>query len=153
MIQSVNFAIGSVNSFDNGLDLLNALELFQEGSPKSFSQGNFEKDLKQVQIEGNYDYVLVDTPPINLTSKTMLMVPTFENVVFVTKLGTSDRNSVMNSLNQLKLHKAKIQGLILNEVGSSKNYYFYEYASKTHEAIAAQASLEQAALPRPSLPS
>lgn len=150
IIQSINFAIGSVISFDNGLDLVNALELFQERSSQFFTQGNFDHYLEQVQIEGNYDYVLVDTPPINLTSKAMLMVPTLENVLFVTKPGTSDRNSVINSLDQLRLHKAKIQGLILNEVGSSKNNYYYEYASKTHEAIAA---LEQATLPQPSLPS
>lgn len=153
IIQSITYAIGSVISFDNGLDLVNAMELFQERSSQFFTQGNFDQCLEQVQREGNYDYVLVDTPPINLTSKAMLMVPTFENVLFVTKPGTSDRNSVISSLDQLRLHKAKIQGLILNEVGSSKNNYYYEYASKTHEAIAAQASLEQAKLPRPSLPS
>ncbi len=124
-------------SFGCGLDLIPAPVLPEEESARFFARGNFEQYLNRLQAEGNYDYVLVDTPPINLTSESMLMIPTVENVLFVTKPGQSDRHSVMDSLEQLRLHKAKIQGLILNEVNSSSNSYRYEYISQSQKTIAA----------------
>ncbi|MEM8829541.1 MAG: P-loop NTPase [Cyanobacteria bacterium P01_G01_bin.19] len=131
----------SIVNLNFGLDLIPAPELTKEGGGQFFAGGNFEQYLNRLQIEGNYDYVLVDSPPVSLTSESILMVPAIENVLFVTKPGQSDRYSVLDSLEQLKLHRAKIQGLILNGVDSaSKSYrygYGYGYASQTPKTIAA----------------
>lgn len=131
----------SIVNINYGLDLIPAPELFKEGGGQFFAGGHFEQYLNRLQIEGNYDYVLIDSPPVSLTSESMLMVPTVENVLFVTRPGQSDRYSVLDSLEQLKLHRAKIKGLILNGVdSSSKSYrygYGYKYASQTPKTIAA----------------
>ena len=123
--------------FGCGLDLIPAQVLPEEESAQFFARGNFEQYLNRLQSKGNYDYILVDTPPINLTSESMLMVPIVGNVLFITKPGYSDRHSVMDSLDQLRLHKAKIQGLILNGVDSSSNSYRYGYVSQSQKTIAA----------------
>ena len=130
-------------NFNHGLDLIPAPVLPHEEFAQFFARGNFEQYLNRLQAEGNYDYVLVDTPPINLTSESMLMIPTVENVLFVTKPGKSDRHSVMDSLEQLRLHRAKIQGLILNEVSSSSSSYRYryEYVSQSQKTIAASEAI------------
>ncbi len=127
--------------FGCGLDLIPAPVLPEEESAQFFARGNFEQYLNRLQAEGNYDYVLVDTPPINLTSESMLMIPTVKNVLFVTKPGQSDRHSVMDSLEQLRLHEAKIQGLILNGVNSSNNSYRYGYVSQSQKTIGASEAI------------
>ncbi|WP_019503578.1 exopolysaccharide transport family protein [Pleurocapsa sp. PCC 7319] len=110
-----------------GLDFIPAPLLPKEKTAEFLAKGNFEQYLDQVQAEGNYDYILVDTSPVHLTSESMLMAPIVENVLFIVRPGNSDRNSVMDSLEQLKLHKAQIQGLILNGVGDSNSSYRYSY--------------------------
>jgi polysaccharide biosynthesis transport protein len=133
-----NVAIRSTMNFGHGLDLIPAPVLPPEEAAQYFARGNFEEYLDQLQTEGNYDYVLVDTPPINLTSESMLMIPTVENVLFVVQPGKSDRNSVIDSLEQLKLHRAQIKGLVLNGVdSSSSNSYRYGYVSQAQKALAA----------------
>lgn len=121
----------------DGLDLIPAPAVPKEETAQFFAQGHFEQYLARVQAEGNYDYVLVDTPPINLTCESMLMTPIINNVLFIVRPGVSDRHSVMDSLEQLRLHKAQIKGLILNEVDASNNSYRYGYSRQSPEALAA----------------
>lgn len=118
-----------------GLDLIPAPAVPKEGTAQFFAQGNFKEYLDRVQLKGNYDYVLVDTSPVHLTSEPMLMASIIENVLFVVKPGTSDRHSVLNSLEQLKLHKAQIKGLILNGVNSPNTSYRYGYKPQLTPAV------------------
>ena len=117
----------SIVNLNDGLDLLPAPAVPKNETVQFFARGNFEQDLERVQAEGNYDYVLVDTSPVHLTTESMLIAPSIENVLFVVRPGVSDRHSVINSLEQLKLHKAQIKGLILNGVNSPGSSYRYSY--------------------------
>ncbi|MGF1540826.1 MAG: GumC family protein [Pleurocapsa sp.] len=125
-------------NFGYGLSLMPAPAVPKEDTARFFAKGQFEQHLERVQAEGNYDYVLVDTPPISLTSEAMLMTPIIDNVLFVVRPGKSDRHSVMDGIEQLKLHKAQIKGLILNEVNSSSSNYRYGYHLKSQPALAAE---------------
>ncbi|HEY9771495.1 MAG TPA: P-loop NTPase [Coleofasciculaceae cyanobacterium] len=125
-------------NLSHGLNLMPAPAVPKEDIAQFFATGQFEQHLERVQAEGNYDYVLVDTPPISLTSEAMLMTPIIDNVLFVVRPGKSDRHSVMDSLEQLKLRKAQIKGLILNEVNSSSSNYRYGYHLKSQPALAAE---------------
>ena len=89
-----------------GLDLIPAPAIPRDETSQFFTRGHFAQELEQIQTEGNYDYVLVDTSPIHLTSESMLIAPIIENILFVVRSGVSDRYSVMNSLEQLKLHQS-----------------------------------------------
>ena len=119
--------IQPIVNLTQGLDFIPAPAVPKEKTAQFFVGGNFEQYLDRVQTEGDYDYVLVDTSPVYLTSESMLMIPTVENVLFVVRPGKSDRHSVMNSIEQLKLHKAQIKGLILNGVDSPSSSYRYSY--------------------------
>ncbi len=125
-------------NFGYGLSLMPVPAVPKDETARFFAKGQFEQHLERVQAEGNYDYVLVDTPPISLTSEAMLMTPIIDNVLFVVKPGKSDRHSVMDSLEQLKLRKAQIKGLILNEVNSSSSNYRYGYYLKSQPALTAE---------------
>lgn len=90
------------------------------------ARGRFEQHLAAVQASGNYDYVLVDSAPVSLTSETALMIAATQNVLFVVRPGSSDRNSVKASLQQLAQHKAEIVALAINSVDMSADTYRYQ---------------------------
>ena len=121
-----------------GLDLLAAPAIPRDETVQFCAKGNFERYLERAQAEGDYDYVLVDTSPVHLTSESMLIAPSIENVLFVVRPGISDRHAVMNSLEQLKLHKAQIKGLILNGVNASGSSYRYSYKPPLAKTLVAE---------------
>ena len=120
------------------LDLLPAPIIPQGETAQFFARGSFQQTLDRLQQEKNYDYVLVDTPPVSVTNEAMLMAPVVNNVVFVVRPKTSDRHSVTNSIEQLKLHRAQIKGLILNEVDSHRSSYRYGYYPSTQPSLSAE---------------
>ena len=93
-------------------------------------QGRFEQVLAAAKSFGEYDYVLVDSAPVSLTIETALMAAVIPNVLFVVKPGTSYRNSVNYSLDQLAQHHAQILGLAINGTETkSRSYPYRSHAS------------------------
>ena len=82
------------------------------------SKGSFQKNLAESESSAEYDYVLVDSPPVSTTIATALMSAQICNILFVIKPGMSNSNSVRDSLEQLIKHQAQILGLIVNSVKS-----------------------------------
>lgn len=123
------------NNADYELDLMPAPAIPKAETARFFAKGKFERSLDRLQAKENYDYVLVDTPPVSLTNEAMLMAPIIDNVLFVVKPGTSDRHPTIDSLEQLKLHKARIKGVILNAVDSSNKSYRYDYYPQPQAAL------------------
>ncbi|MBE9191007.1 AAA family ATPase [Gloeocapsopsis crepidinum LEGE 06123] len=108
-----------------GLDLLPAPNLSKAKIPEYFARGKFQQNLDQIQAEGGYDYVLVDSPPIGLASETNLMSSVVRNVLFVVRSGKSDRYAVMDGFEQLVQHHAQIMGLVVNYVEPKDVGYRY----------------------------
>lgn len=88
------------------------------------ARGGFEQELSGIQASGDYDYVIVDTAPVGLTSETALMTAAVPNVLLVVRLGISDRNLVYDSLEQLTRHNARIAGLAINYVERTEGYLY-----------------------------
>ena len=89
------------------------------------TRGHFEQSLAAAQSASDYDYVLVDSAPVSMTSETALMAAVIPNVLFIVRPGTSDRNSVNYSLEQLAQHNAKIVGLVVNSTETKSRPYPY----------------------------
>ncbi len=94
------------------------------------SRGQFQEKIIKAESFGEYDYVLIDTPPVSLTSETVMMSGEIPNTLFVIRPGVSQRDAVKSSLNQLTHHGANLMGLVVNDVKSNnlqqsypKNYY------------------------------
>lgn len=90
------------------------------------TQGRFEQYLAAAQSTQDYDYVLVDSAPVSLTSETALMATIVPSVLFVVRQGLSARNAVNDSLEQLTQHKARIVGLVINGVEAQSRSYPYQ---------------------------
>ncbi|MBW4604866.1 MAG: P-loop NTPase [Calothrix sp. FI2-JRJ7] len=88
-------------------------------------RGGFEQTLVAYEVAGNYDYVIIDSAPVSLTSETPLMTNIIRNVLFVIRPDTSYKNSVQESFAQLHQHNANILGLVVNAAESTKKPYSY----------------------------
>lgn len=83
------------------------------------------------RLSKRYDYIFVDTPPVNVVSDACVLASILDGVLFVVRQNHSERDSVKRGVGQLKMAGAKLLGFVLNgaETGSSKRYgkyYYYE---------------------------
>jgi Mrp family chromosome partitioning ATPase/uncharacterized protein involved in exopolysaccharide biosynthesis len=109
-----------------GFDLMLAPLIREDKIGEFFLQGEFERRLNRAQAFDSYDYILIDSPPIDLVSEAILMSRAIQNVMYVVRPGISDRHSVMDSIELLKQQNVHLQGLIVNGGEStSGNYRYY----------------------------
>jgi polysaccharide biosynthesis transport protein len=89
------------------------------------SQGRFDRYLAVAESSQDYDYILVDSAPVSLTSETALMSAIVTDILFVVRPGISTRHTVNESLDQLAQHKARVIGLVVNGVKDRSRSYYY----------------------------
>lgn len=97
-------------------DLLPAVSQLKNKAVEFVARGRFEKYLNAVQARGEYDYIVVDSAPVDATSETALMAKSIQNVLLVLRLGVSTRPMVQETLQQLVRHNAQVIGLAVNGV-------------------------------------
>ncbi|BAZ17174.1 hypothetical protein NIES4071_90520 [Calothrix sp. NIES-4071] len=112
-------------SIQPNLDLLPTLPK-QGKIVEMIRRGRFEKTLTNCQTNGNYDYIIVDSAPVTLTSETPLLTTIIRNVLFVVRPDTSYRDLVNRSFAQLTQHKGQILGLVVNGVENNSRPYSYK---------------------------
>ena len=76
-------------------------------------------------LRKNYDYIILDTPPVNMVTDACVLVPESGGVLFVVRAGLSERGAVVHAVEQLEYSKAKILGFVLNDVQRENGYYGY----------------------------
>lgn len=99
---------------------------------ETIKRGHFERVLATCEENGDYDYVIVDSAPVSLTSETALMATIISNVLFVIRPNSSYKNPVNDSFAQLTQHNVQIFGLVINGVESKTT----PYSQPSHAPIA-----------------
>lgn len=80
------------------------------------------------QLRKDYDYIFIDTPPINVVTDSALISKYTDGVIIVVRQYSVDKNDVTEAVKKLQFIGAKILGFILNDVVSSKaGYGGYKY--------------------------
>ena len=88
-------------------------------------------------LSKRYDYIFIDTPPVNVVTDACVISALLDGVLFVVRQNRSDRDTVSKAVNQLKIADARILGFVLNGVVANRSkkygsydrygYYRYEY--------------------------
>ncbi len=81
-------------------------------------------------IEGlkkNYDYIILDTPPVNVVSDALSLIPLTDGVVLVIRPKYTDRKEVRHAIDQIEFVGGKILGAIANGVQQQKRGYDKRY--------------------------
>lgn len=91
------------------------------------SSETMEKLVKKVS--GEYDYVLVDTPPVNVVSDACVAANLLDGVLLLVWQGRTKKDAVKQAVNNLELTGSRILGFVLNGVKMEKKreygYYYY----------------------------
>jgi len=124
------------------------------------------------KLKQEYDYIIIDTPPILLISDALALAPLTDGVALICRHQVSYVSDIARALNSLSFAKANVLGVIVNDYkapkagkfyGGYKKYYYYNsysYGSTDPEAnddevpVVAQgtATAEQPATATPAAP-
>src|SRR5210317_648660 len=91
----------------------------------------FKKFLDVLKIE--YDYVIVDSPPVQPVSDTLILTQASDYNLFVIRSDETKTASFMSSIKKIQNVGAKIDGIIINDLDTSKDSYYSYYYSYSPE--------------------
>jgi capsular exopolysaccharide synthesis family protein len=91
------------------------------------------KELLQKAI-GQYDYVLLDSPPIAVVSDGMILAALVDGVMMVVRAGHTPKQLVRSLLARLEYVRARVFGVTLNrvKVTASNRMFYGDYYSGAH---------------------
>jgi len=76
-------------------------------------------------IKDQYDFIIIDTPPIMPTTDALLISPRTDGMLLVIRSGATDRKVFKEVLKQIQMARQPILGTVLNGVDMKKGYYRY----------------------------
>lgn len=82
------------------------------------------------ELQGIFDYIILDTPPVQAVTDSQILGAKADGVILVVKAEKTKKESVQNSINLLKKVNAHIIGTVLNGVDNKRNKYYYYYGEK-----------------------
>jgi exopolysaccharide transport family protein len=91
-------------------------------------------NMRQVleELRGQYDHIVVDTPPTLSVTDAVVLSPRADAIVLVIRSGQTTKQALRRSRDILMQVNAKVSGVLLNAVdlSSPDYYYYYEYQGK-----------------------
>jgi len=110
---------------------LEKLHILAAGPPSRRASDLIGRGLAELleEASSDYDLVLLDAPPLLGFAEPLQMAATVDGVIVVARAGQTTRKAVASVLATLNRLRAKVVGLVLNEVHTelSESYYYYGY--------------------------
>jgi capsular exopolysaccharide synthesis family protein len=114
------------------------LHLLPAGPPSRRAADLIGRGLVELLDEASleYDLVILDGPPMLGFAEPLQMATAVDGVVVVARAGETPRTAIANVLGTLTRLRAKVVGLVLNEVHreTSRGYYYYGHYRKYYAA-------------------
>ncbi|MBO5240015.1 MAG: CpsD/CapB family tyrosine-protein kinase [Clostridia bacterium] len=90
-------------------------------------------------LKKQYDYIVIDTPPVLLLSDALALIPESDGTVVVCRHRASHVNDIAKTLNTLNFAKANVLGVVVNdytplEKSKGRKYGGYRYYSNSYAA-------------------
>ena len=84
------------------------------------------------ELEPQYDYIIIDTPPINVVSDTLVMGKILSGLLLVVKYGQTTFEELQDAINHANLSELNVIGFVVNNISrkGSGHYYSYKYKYK-----------------------
>lgn len=77
------------------------------------------------KMRDQYDYIILDAPPVNMVTDAVVLAPQSDGVLFVVRAERAERGAVVHAIGQLEYAKVKILGFVLNVVELENTNYGY----------------------------
>ena len=75
------------------------------------------------ELKRHYDYIILDSPPINMVTDAVVLANQTDGVLFVVRANHAERGGVMHAIDQLEYAHAKVLGFVLNGVSTEGGGY------------------------------
>ena len=111
-------------------------------NPSELLTSEAMKKFLEASVE-SYDYVFLDTPPVNVVTDSQLMNDTIAGIVFVVREGSTTHPDIQAALEKIKLANGKVLGFVktFSQIGKHGKYgkkysystYKYGYSEKNSQ--------------------
>lgn len=75
-------------------------------------------------LRGSFDKIIIDTPPITIVSDALVLADSADGTVLVCRYNKTLKEKAKQAVNQLRLSKTKLIGVIFNGTKNAENYYY-----------------------------
>lgn len=118
--------VAVINSEEYGIDFVLAGDI-PPNPAELLSSGRMQKLLERMRKQ--YDYVIIDTPPVDLVVDAVAMSSLCDGVLFVVRANQSERGAVIHGMDQLEYAGANVIGFVFNGVTAetTRGYGKYRY--------------------------
>lgn len=124
VINGISSLSEAVKHYNSKLDILTTGPIPQNAT-EIFSHPDFDKLLEEIKEE--YDYIIFDTPPVNLLSDSLVIAEKIGNIVLVIRSGVTTHETLRRAVASAKQLDINVIGVILNGSDYSKNKYQKKY--------------------------
>lgn len=107
-------------SHNDYLDVITAGSIFTNPT-ELYCSSSFERMI--TELRSMYDYVIFDTPPINLVSDALAISQKCDGLVFVVRTGTTTYENFKTAMLSTKQLGINVLGAVMNGVGAENNKY------------------------------
>ena len=85
------------------------------------------------ELKQEYDYIVVDLPPVTVVSDTLAISKLLDGVVVVVCAGISEQKMLSEAMRQLNMVDVRILGFVYRELDDRKKHYGYRYSKKYYK--------------------
>ena len=113
-----------VRSYNHNLKYITAGT--QTNNPSElFSNDNFSSFLDE--IKDRYDYIIIDTPPINLVSDALVIAQKCDGLILIARANITTYEAFRRTLSSTNELNINVLGVIINGYESEKSYKYGKY--------------------------
>jgi capsular exopolysaccharide synthesis family protein len=110
----------AVVQYNQYMDIITAGSVFNNPT-ELFCSNAFERMV--TELRNMYDYVVIDTPPINLVSDALVIAQKADGMVMVVRSGVTTYETFKNALMSVNRLGINVLGSVLNGVGAETGKY------------------------------
>lgn len=111
----------TIVQYNNFLDVIPSGTKVKNPS-ELFSSERFDDLLEQ--LKDRYDYIILDTPPINPVSDALIIAQKCEALIVVVRAGATTFEAFDKAYNALKVLEINLTGVIINGSDTTKKYLY-----------------------------
>lgn len=99
--------------------------------------GSKQMELLINELEMEYDYIIFDTPPVNIVADSLSLIKSTDGAILVIRENKTTYSDIENALMKYHYAKASLLGFVLNgvsekELGGNKTKYYYSTENNNH---------------------
>ena len=131
----ISTLIGGLNTFKEVVhtDVIDGLDIVTCGPiPPNPSELLGSENMKKLleQLSSRYDYIIIDTPPINIVTDALTLLDTIAGILLIAKHAQSTYDALGEAIDAIKMADGALLGVVVNNVSVAGGKYGGKYSYK-----------------------